>query len=73
MVRSSVHGLCGLIAKRGAMPHQVVPGGIPVTSAAFAILTITIFPATQMFAQVSGSTLSGTVTDPSGAAINAMN
>jgi hypothetical protein len=35
----------------------------------FAILAITIFSASNAYAQVSGANLSGTITDPSGAAI----
>src|SRR5712691_1874180 len=40
-----------------------------VAVSAFVILAIAIFSASPAYAQVSGATLAGTITDPSGAAI----
>src|SRR5713101_5062044 len=51
------------------MLHRVVLRRIPATLSLLVILAITIFSAGNAYAQVSGATLSGTITDPSGAAI----
>src|SRR3984893_12220598 len=50
--------LCRLVSQR-----------IPSTFSLLVVLAITIFSAGHAYAQVTGATLSGTVTDPSGAAI----
>jgi len=51
------------------MLHRVVSQRIPVSFSLLAVLAIAIFSAGTAYAQVSGATLSGTITDPSGAAI----
>jgi len=51
------------------MLHRVVLQRIPAVFSLLVILAITIFSASNAYAQVSGATLSGTITDPSGAAI----
>src|SRR5690349_122303 len=50
------------------MLHRI-PRRIPATFRVLVIATLIQFSANISFAQVSGATLSGTVTDPSGAAI----
>jgi len=50
--------LCRLVSQR-----------IPATFSLLVILAITIFSAGHAYAQVTGATLAGTITDPSGAAI----
>ncbi len=51
------------------MLHRVVLRRIPATLSLLVILAVTIFSAGNAYAQVSGANLSGTITDPSGAAI----
>ena len=51
------------------MPRFIFPGKLPVVFSACLIVIITLLTASQGLAQVSGATLSGNVTDPSGAAI----
>ena len=50
--------LCRLLSGRISAPFFV-----------FVIVSLTLLPATHGIAQVAGANLSGTVTDPSGAAI----
>src|SRR5712691_6025204 len=52
-----------------SMPQRIFSHRITATFSVLAILAITIFSASNAYAQVSGATLSGTITDPSGAAI----
>jgi Carboxypeptidase regulatory-like domain/TonB-dependent Receptor Plug Domain len=51
------------------MPRFIFSGKLPVIFSACLIVIITLLTASQGLAQVSGATLSGNVTDPSGAAI----
>ena len=51
------------------MLHRVVLQRIPATFSLLVILAIAIFSTGNASAQVTGATLSGTITDPSGAAI----
>src|SRR6266849_2415605 len=51
------------------MPQRLFSRSITAAFPVLVILAITIFSAGNAYAQVSGATLSGTVTDPSGAAI----
>jgi Carboxypeptidase regulatory-like domain/TonB-dependent Receptor Plug Domain/TonB dependent receptor len=51
--------------------HRILPRRIPAILPVLAILTLTQLLTSVSFAQVAGATLSGTVTDPSGAAIAA--
>src|SRR6266404_942142 len=51
------------------MLHRVLSQTTAATLAVFVILTIAILSSNQVRAQVSGATLSGTITDPSGASI----
>ena len=51
------------------MPRFIFSGKLPVIFPACLIVIITLLTASQGLAQVSGATLSGNVTDPSGAAI----
>ena len=51
------------------MLHRVLLGRTTAISAAVVILAMAILSASQARAQVAGATLSGTVTDPSGAGI----
>src|SRR5260370_39682807 len=51
------------------MLHKVFLRRIPAAFSLVVILAITISSANTAYAQVSGANLSGTITDPSGAAI----
>src|SRR5262245_5564778 len=51
------------------MSRNVVQRRVSVTFQAVILLAIALLFSSQAFAQVAGATLSGTVTDPSGAAI----
>src|SRR6266849_6293647 len=51
------------------MPQRLFSRSITAAFPVLVILAITIFSAGNAYAQVSGATLSGTITDPSGAAI----
>ena len=51
------------------MPRSIVLRRVSNLFSAVAILAIALFSASAAHAQVAGATLSGTVTDPSGAAI----
>src|SRR5262249_38168394 len=62
-------GLCGPMARRGSMPRRVHSATFPVTFSAFLMVTFILCWAQPGSAQVAGATLSGAVTDPSGAAI----